>query len=464
MKRKQYIFGILAGLYCCACTLDIPYENQFSDPDAVATVEAARELLANAYTTMPNPEFDLSVLADDFESTYLISKNTSLSYLYSWQPSAFETLAYTLWQGYYAAIANANMVLERLPGVVCTTAEEEVELGCIESEAKVLKAWCYFDLLRLFAVTPDEGEEMPGIVLKDKLEMAELSRSSVGACIGAIRDLLSESLLLVREPDEVYWLGNLSAEYLLAELELYAGNYRDAAAHAAGILETKGYDVMTEDNYRNLWSDSESEERIFALYTTQSFYSDLNYDWEKGDYLVVNPDLVESFAPGDLRGEESIYWFRMPGQVIGDTADAANLGKYNRMLWEQEEVRYINKFRVAGVCLLLAEAYCRDNDSRAVDVMNRYLAQRGAPLLDEGLSGETLLRAILDEKHKEFVGEGVRYFDLKRCRKEVLNGWDKTVGRNIANDDYRWTFPIPKEEYLYNNYMEQNEGWTKIEL
>ena len=59
MKRKQYIFGILAGLYCCACTLDIPYENQFSDPDAVATVEAARELLANAYTTMPNPEFDL---------------------------------------------------------------------------------------------------------------------------------------------------------------------------------------------------------------------------------------------------------------------------------------------------------------------------------------------------------------------------------------------------------------------
>ena len=33
MKRKQYIFGILAGLYCCACTLDIPYENQFSDPE-----------------------------------------------------------------------------------------------------------------------------------------------------------------------------------------------------------------------------------------------------------------------------------------------------------------------------------------------------------------------------------------------------------------------------------------------
>ena len=96
--------------------------------------------------------------------------------------------------------------------------------------------------------------------------------------------------------------------------------------------------------------------------------------------------------------------------------------------------------------------------------MNRYLAQRGAPLLDEGVSGEALLRAILDEKHKEFVGEGVRYFDLKRCRKEVLNGWDKAVGRNIANDDYRWTFPIPKEEYLYNNYMEQNEGWTKIEL
>ena len=54
------------------------------------------------------------------------------------------------------------------------------------------------------------------------------------------------------------------------------------------------------------------------------------------------------------------------------------------MNWEKKETRYINKFRVAGACFILAEAYCRDgkaHDVQAVKVMNEYLARRGATLL-----------------------------------------------------------------------------------
>lgn len=35
--------------------------------------------------------------------------------------------------------------------------------------------------------------------------------------------------------------------------------------------------------------------------------------------------------------------------------------------------------------------------------------------------------------------------------------------KRVEKDDYRWTFPIPKAEYLYNENVSQNEGWTKIE-
>ena len=145
MKIKQYLSVLATAIFCCACTLDIPYENQFSDPDAVATPEAARELLATAYNSLPNPEFDLSCLADDFETTYLISKNTSLANQYNWQPAALESLALTLWQGYYGVIASINALLERIPTVACATPEEEEALQIVESEAKVLKAACYFD-------------------------------------------------------------------------------------------------------------------------------------------------------------------------------------------------------------------------------------------------------------------------------------------------------------------------------
>ena len=43
IKDWSYLLAI-----CCvgtSCSLDIPYENQFSDPDAVTTPAAARELL-----------------------------------------------------------------------------------------------------------------------------------------------------------------------------------------------------------------------------------------------------------------------------------------------------------------------------------------------------------------------------------------------------------------------------------
>lgn len=101
-----------------------------------------------------------------------------------------------------------------------------------------------------------------------------------------------------------------------------------------------------------------------------------------------------------------------------------------------------------------------------MEVLNDYLGRRGGELLEESLTGEALLKAILAEKWKEFAGEGERYFDLKRFRRDVLSDWNSEgtlTDKRIKADDYRWTFPIPSEEYLYNENMTQNEGWEKIE-
>ena len=65
-------------LLLTGCSLDIPYENQFSDPDAISTTSTARELLATAYSQLPNLEYDLSILSDDFEPTYWARTNPTL--------------------------------------------------------------------------------------------------------------------------------------------------------------------------------------------------------------------------------------------------------------------------------------------------------------------------------------------------------------------------------------------------
>lgn len=250
-------------------------------------------------------------------------------------------------------------------------------------------------------------------------------------------------------------------------LELYSRNYDQAIIYAGKVMEAKGgYDVLGESVYSKFWGNEACAERIFSLFTTNSYYKDINYDRNKGDHLTLNSALLNLYSEGDIRYERTVYPLEMAGET-GGVVIANCLGKYNKMNWEKKEIQYIHKFRVAGACFILAEAYCKDgkeHDAQAIEVMNNYLAQRRATLVDTQLTGDQLLKAILQEKWKEFAGEGERYFDLKRYRKSILTGWNSNMkDKRVEKDDYRWTFPIPKAEYLYNENVSQNEGWTKIE-
>jgi hypothetical protein len=97
-------------------------------------------------------------------------------------------------------------------------------------------------------------------------------------------------------------------------------------------------------------------------------------------------------------------------------------------------------------------------------MVNRLLSAYGAEPLDDSLEGDALIDAILREKHKEFVGEGVRYFDLKRIGKPLqrYKNLGSGVSAVIQPDDYRWLFPIPESEYKYNDLMDQNPEWPFI--
>ena len=90
--------------------------------------------------------------------------------------------------------------------------------------------------------------------------------------------------------------------------------------------------------------------------------------------------------------------------------------------------------------------------------MNTLLDAYGAELVDESLSQEEMIEAVLAQKQKEFAGEGVRIFDLKRHGKPLkrMSAFGTSQASMIAADDYRWLFPIPQSEYKYNDKITQN--------
>lgn len=430
--------------------LDIKLEDQYSDPDAIVTTATARELLASAYNSLPRYQMELSILSDDFVSTNLSGKYADMQNLYSWQEKGIEQLSDNIWSEYYMTIAIVNALLPRLELVQTKDEADKAELAKIRSEAQALKAMCYFDLLRLYGpVYSKDNLSKEGIIIKNRLELDFLPRSSVEDCVNEIESLLSEAVA-VSNDTEVFYLSTSAIQSLQAEFELYRGNYDKAVNYGLPLLtDAENRWVATE--YANLWADNASADRLFAPYIFTSFYNDLCYDKTIGDYFVLNPDL--KYSDSDLRKGWATYNIKMnAGEVV-------TLGKYNRMFYENVSVRYINTIRYSGVCFTVAEAYALNKQpDLAITTINRLLNAYGTEPLDESLSGDALIEAILHEKQKEFAGEGVRLFDLKRHGKTLVKKGNFGAGTitTIQPTDYRWLFPIPQSEYKYNDKITQN--------
>ncbi len=450
MKKFIIILSMLPLFGSC---LDIKLDNQFT---TISTVDMARELLASAYNSLPRYQVEFAVLSDDFKPTAYSSAYAELDNLYNWQDNAIDNLSSQLWTDYYMTIAYLNTLLTRLDEVELTEDGDAVELDKVRSEAQALKAYCYFDLLRIYAPRyAEENLDRDGIILKNRLELDFLPRSSMRDCISEIDGLLTAAASVENTGTSVYYFGSDAVAALRAEFELYRENYKAAVTSGLPLLNGAA-ERWTATDYDNLWTANESQERIFAPYIFDSFYIDLNYDRERGDYFCLSDEVT--YEEGDMRKTWCEY-------TETPMTGVRCFGKYNRMYYENTEVRYINTLRYSGVCFTVAEAYARDNQpDEAVALMNEYLGARGCTLMDENLSGDNLVNAILAEKQKEFVGEGTRYFDLKRTGVPVVRYNESgSAAMTISVDDYRHLFPIPQSEYRYNDNItaeHQNPGWS----
>ena len=115
--------------------LDIPLDDQFSDPDAITSTETARELLASAYSSLPRYQMEFSILSDDFVPTNLTPKYAELQNLYNWQEKAIDDLSDNVWNGYYMTVAIVNALLPRLDNVVLKDDADKTEVEKIRGEA-----------------------------------------------------------------------------------------------------------------------------------------------------------------------------------------------------------------------------------------------------------------------------------------------------------------------------------------
>ncbi|MBQ5802658.1 MAG: RagB/SusD family nutrient uptake outer membrane protein, partial [Bacteroidales bacterium] len=226
--------------------------------------------------------------------------------------------------------------------------------------------------------------------------------------------------------------------------------------------------------------------QLYADYAAESLPSSLSYNYSgiSNASGTVSPDFIpeswvlDLFDGNDMRAS----WFEgynLTFQSIKGGAYILNKFPGNPALNAPgaKDSNWINKikpFRIAEQYLIAAEAYAMNgNDEKALEYYNALRAARIADYEEEYITGEALVEAIKEERVRELIGEGFRFYDLKRYGK----GMTRSQGQNdniLANandtqtelfsataDNFRWLWPIPQAEIDSNPQIkgQQNSGY-----
>ena len=115
--------------------------------------------------------------------------------------------------------------------------------------------------------------------------------------------------------------------------------------------------------------------------------------------------------------------------------------------------------RISEMYLIRSEAIYRGATVSGVtdiDDLNRVATNRNA----EAYASVTLDN-LFEESRKEFLFEGHVFFDMKRLQKSLVRtDYDlDPLTKDIDFPSYRWALPIPENDILYNDNMDQNPGY-----
>jgi hypothetical protein len=360
----------------------------------------------------------------------------------------------------------------------------------IIGESQAMRAFCYFNLVRIFGNVPLILKAIPEISLANidgiypllyppnstnvelyativsdleyaRQNVADYSATKFKMTKAVVNFLLAQVYATKDGPEHNNWE---TIKTLLTAIDARYGlmtNYDDLFAVAqqpttAGVLPELD---LTNENCK---------ESLFEVnYTTWStgignwsatmFYG---LDWKK--YCTPSHDLYDAFiAAGDnVRLNASIKF----DNVTGKWTDMYWPMNPYPFCWKQRARTRANiiLFRYAEAVLLLAEAENElGNTEAAKTQLNRIRSRVGLPNTTANTK-ETLRLAIENEHRLEFAFEGKRWMDLKRRGRFIQvmqNATDHQRNYAVNLDANKLIFPIPQSELDLNENLVQNPGY-----
>ncbi|MFC5684098.1 RagB/SusD family nutrient uptake outer membrane protein [Flavobacterium sp. MAHUQ-51] len=387
-----------------------------------------------------------------------------------------------IWNWMFAGVNRANYILEFKDK---TNFEGKTQ---IIAEARFLRAYYHFELVKWFGAIPLKGDAR--FKIGDEKSIPRSPVADVYASIEADLIYASENLNPTASQQGRATKG--AALALLGKAYLYQNKFTNAASALESLIGMQKYTLVSDYNSIFEAEGENGPESVFEIQYTDiegagfgclqcsegnvavGFNGPRNYTgtlFTSGfSFNVPTAKVVNAFEVGDKRKDVAILdiedWALKTGATYGE--GYKHTGYFNRKYIPRKrsssaagDLNLTNpnnyrSIRYADVLLMAAEALNRGNisDDRARQYLNQ-VRQRAFGDSNHNItaSGAALTDFIWAERRVELVGEGHRFFDLVRTGKAAQEIPGFTANKNEV-------FPIPIEEIQFaNGNWEQNPNY-----
>lgn len=351
-----------------------------------------------------------------------------------------------IWNQIYVVINRANTVLQSAENL----SDPAFNKAASVAELRFLRAFAYFDLLRLYGGTP-EGYNKPNGKGVPLTLTPTLTASDAAARPRATEAEVWTQILA----DLDYAIANLpataangrasknAATGIKARAQLYRENFSDAETLATQIISQFAAQPRggLAADYAGIFANKNTKpESIWELQFTATDANSLRFYYYGRNEVASSASLGNAHETGDLR--KAVNY-----------APSGNTFKQLKF-FRADGTDNIVVLRLAEIYLIRAEARARkapaDTAGAKAD-LNIVRSRAGLPNTTAATPAE-LVDAVLKERRIELAHEGQRWFDLRRTGRVV-----STLG---LTEPFRALWPVPQRERETSGFViEQNPGY-----
>lgn len=448
-KILKLITIALVGLGTVSCDdfFDLKPKNEMVLEEYWQSESDVLSVVGSCYRSMQEPGFMQRLIVwGEFRSDNCILGNgdggdlTNIANL-----NLLPSNGYASWGDFYSVINLCNTVIHFAP--LAYDRDPNFTLGQLNgylAEAKAVRAYCYFTLVRAFRDIPFSTEP----VIDDTV-VFRLPQSDPDEVVNFLIDDLKacEPQAVSKWNQTEYTKGRMTQNAircLIADMCLWEGRYAEAEEYCNRILNDGNAELLlvSPNNYnKRVYCDGNSSESIFELqfnrsiipnYAVCEYYGTSGGRGQQQMMLAYDFTTTELFSTTDVRQYDFFYADKAGGKFPVKKFVAYRVN--NEIPSQIRESDYSNLGDIAGNCnwilYRLADVYMMK--AEALTEQNKDLAEafrlvktiydRANPSATDGLVGsygdqESMRQLILDERQREFMFEGKRYFDLLRAIK-----------------------------------------------